>query len=313
MSSAPGKPYHLKPDQPRPKDKRAAIAQGFCKATGADLQVSITHLERAYGAARVSFDRSRGRIRLADLAQSGSAKVMLPRSAADCPEAVFLNTAGGLTSGDRLHFGLDLGLETRVTATTQTAERGYKCLNGPAHLTITAKVGTDAHLDWLPQETILFEDSHLIRDTHIALAHGASCVMSEIIVLGRRAMGENPTRARLFDRRMVTLGGRPLWADALRLDANVLAEACQPAILGGNPAFAVLAYLGAGAESAAAPLRNLAATPGVQTAVSGWDGRCIARAMAPDLWILKQWLGRAIAQLTGRPLPRVWQMQGVCR
>jgi urease accessory protein len=281
------------------------------KATGAGLQVSIPHLERAHGTARISFDRSRGRIRLADLAQSGSAKVMLPRSASDCPEAVFLNTAGGLTSGDRLQFGLDLGTDTRVTATTQTAERGYKCLNGPAHLTINATLGTGAHLDWLPQETILFENCHLIRDTHIALAHGASCVMSEIVVLGRRAMGESPTRARLFDRRMVTLGGRPLWADALRLDANVLADAGQAAILDGNFAFAVLAFLGAGAESAAAPLSNLPPTSGVQTAVSGWNGRCIARAMAPDLWILKQWLGRAIAQLTARPLPRVWQMQGV--
>jgi urease accessory protein len=275
------------------------------------LQLHNTHLERAYGTARVRFDRGGGRIRLADLAQSGSAKVMLPRSATDCPEAVFLNTAGGLTSGDRLHFGLDLGADTRVTATTQTAERGYKCLNGPAHLTITATLGAGAHLDWLPQETILFEDSNLIRDTHIALALGANCVMSEIVVLGRRAMGENPTRARLFDRRMVTLAGRPLWADALRIDANALADAGQAAVLGGNPAFAVLAYLGAGAEAAADPLRSLPPTTGVQTAVSGWNGRCIARAMAPDLWVLKQWLGRAISQLTARPLPRVWQMQGV--
>lgn len=275
------------------------------------MQVSITHLERAHGSARVRFDRSGGRMRLADLAQSGSAKVMLPRSPIDCPEAVFLNTAGGLTSGDRLLFGLDLGVDTRVTATTQTAERGYKCLSGAAHLEISATLSAGAHLDWLPQETILYEDSHLIRDTHIALGIGASCVMSEVVVLGRRAMGENPCRARLFDRRMVTLGGRPLWADALRLDANVLADADQAAVLGGNPAFAVLAYLGAGAESAADPLRDLPAMMGVQTAVSGWNGRCIARAMAADLWTLKQWLGRAIAQLTRRPLPRVWQMQGV--
>ncbi len=63
--------------------------------------------------------------------------------------------------------------------------------------------------------------------------------------------------------------------------------------------------------STAAALRDLAPTPGVEWAVSGWNGRCILRAMAPDVWPLKQTLGRAIAQLSGQSLPRVWQMQGV--
>ena len=83
-----------------------------------------------------------------------------------------------------------------------------------------------------------------------------------------------------------------------------------PAGLGGAVAFATLALCGEGAEAAAADLRNLETVAGVTFAVSGWAGRTVLRATAHDLWPLKRLLARAIARLTCRPLPRVWQMQG---
>lgn len=275
------------------------------------LQGQITVLERSKGVATASFGLRAGKTCLQDLSQSGSARILLPRTDTGCPEVVFLNTSGGLTSGDRLRFGLTLAAGSKATATTQTAERAYHAATGPAYLSVRAEVGLAGHLAWLPQETILFEDCHLQRDTHVALAQGATCLMAEIIVLGRRAMGERPQRARLTDRRMVTMGGQPLWAEALRLDDTVLAHAHRPAVLAGNAAFATIALLGQGAEDAAPCLHSLAPSEGVETAISGWNGRCLIRAMARDLWPLKQWLGRAIAQLSASPLPRVWQMQGV--
>jgi urease accessory protein len=268
-------------------------------------------MERSVGAATIRFGGLAQRPRLMDLSQRGSARVLLPRAAMDCPEAVFLNTSGGLTSGDRIDFGVDLASGLHAVATTQTAERAYAARTGPARLSFRAAVGAGARLDWLPQETILFEGCDLERKTDVALQQGASLCMTEIVVLGRRAMGEHPASARLTDRRMVTLAGKPIWADVARIDRFTLADAGLPAILDGNVAFAVLALLGQGAEAAAPPLRGLAQVPDVQAEVSGWNGRCVVRAMAPDLWPLKMWLGRAIAQLTGRALPRVWQMQGI--
>jgi urease accessory protein len=109
----------------------------------------------------------------------------------------------------------------------------------------------------------------------------------------------------------VTLQGRPLWLESLHLTPEVLTQAAGPAVLGGAIAFATLALCGAGSEAATPALRGLAAVSGVTFAVTGWNGRAILRATATDLWPLKCFLGRAIALLTGRPLPRVWQMQGV--
>jgi urease accessory protein len=272
------------------------------------IQRPFPVLERSRGAARVGFALRNGRAALADLAQEGSAKVLLPQLPGP-PEAVFLNTSGGLTSGDRLAYAVTLGAGATVTGTTQTAERAYMARSGAAQVAVTATVGPGARLFWLPQETILFEDSHLERLTTVDLSPGARLVMAESVVLGRRAMGEAPRRARLFDRRRVTLGNRPLWIEAQSLDAATLAGN-GAAVLGPNAAFAVVALCGAGAEAAVAGLRSVPVPEGVQSAVTGWNGRCLARALAVDGWPLKQWLGRVIPRLTGCPLPRSWQMQG---
>lgn len=275
------------------------------------LDGSFTTMQRSKGAAALRFERRKGRIALADLAQSGSARAMMPRTASDRPEVVFLNTSGGLTSGDHLSYGLTLGDHTALTATTQTAERAYMARDGAAHVQVRATVGAGGRLDWLPQETILFEDCNLSRETVIDLAPDATCLLCEIITLGRRAMGEVPKRARLRDARSVTVAGRPLWAETVVLDAQTLSDTAHPALLQGHAAFAVLALVGPGAETAATALRALPQTPGVSTACSGWDRRTLLRLTAPDVWPLKQALGRAIVHLTGQPLPRVWQMQGI--
>jgi urease accessory protein len=275
------------------------------------MQTDILALQRAQGRAFVAVAQRRGQVRLADLAQAGSARVMLPRIAGTQPEAVFLNTAGGLTSGDRLEFAMQVGAAAGLTGTTQTAERAYRATGGAAHMRVRAGVGPAARLDWLPQDTILFEDCALDRDTRIDLAPGAACLLVETVVLGRRAMGEAPRRARLHDRRHVTIQGRPVWAESVRLDAAALAQAATPAMLGPAVAFATLALCAAGAAEAVAALRAVPVPGGVQAAASGWNGRCVLRATAADPWPLRQFLGRCVARLTGRPLPRVWQMQGV--
>lgn len=264
---------------------------------GSDLPI----LQRSKGRAAISFGHSRGAVRLIDLHQSGSAKILLPRTAGAVPEVVFLNTSGGLTDGDRLDFNLTLNPDTRVLATTQTAERAYATRHASAHVRITATVGAGSRLDWMPQETILFASSHLTRHTTIDLAPDAGCLLSETVILGRQAMGETLTHARLTDHRMVRRAGRPVWAETLHLTPDTLATD-GPALLNGARAFAVVCLIAQGAEDAVAPLR--AALPGL--AVSGWDGKCIVRLTAPDGWPLKQHLAQILQILTGRPLPRVW-------
>ena len=255
-------------------------------------------MQRARGAASVAI----GAGGLRDLFQSGSAKAMLPRTHG-VPEVVFLNTAGGITSGDRLRYALDVGAGAEVVAATQTAERGYRAADGPGRLDVALSVGAGARLDWLPQETILFEEADLRRRTEVALAADADLLMVESVVLGRAAMGETVRRARLDDRRRVGRGG-PLHDDHLLLDAAALAD---PAALGGSLALGSLVLAAPGAADAVAPLRRLLDSQAVRAACGAWDGRLVLRLASPAAQPLRRALVSAIVALRGRPVPRVWQ------
>ena len=143
-------------------------------------------LQRSDGTAHIALQGGR----IAALRQSGSAKVMLPRTHSAAPEIVFLNTSGGLTAGDRLDYGVQLGAGMRAGATTQTAERAYRAEGGRARARVTLELGPGASLTWLPQETILFDGSALSRQTCVSLAADAWYLGVETVILGRAAMGE---------------------------------------------------------------------------------------------------------------------------
>ncbi len=265
------------------------------------LQGPVIH-QRTEGAAFASLAMHDGGVRLTGLRQRGAAKAILPR-VGDVPEVVFLNTSGGLTGGDRLSYRLELGAGVRAVATTQTAERAYLATEGQAEVTVQHGVGAGGWLDWLPQETILFQGAALARTTRVELARGAGCLLLEAVVLGRAAMGETLRAVQFSDRREVWQGGRPRLMEPLRMDAAALGSG--NAGLNGARAFASIAMVAQGAEDAVGPVR---AVLGPDAAVSGFDGKVMVRMMAADGWPLRCEIVAVLMVLRKAALPRVWQM-----
>ncbi|MFO1201483.1 MAG: urease accessory protein UreD [Tabrizicola sp.] len=262
-------------------------------------------IERSHGAARLGFRRVGAWTRLEGLRQEGSAKAFV-HDGARGPDVVFLNTSGGMTGGDRLSYALALGEGCRVTATTQTAERAYRSDAGVARVTVTHEVGAGGHLDWLPQETILFDGSALERVTTVRLGAGASCLVLEAVVLGRAAMGEVVRRVSLLDRRQVLRGDVPVLVEPLRLGDAALASGLG--VLQGAKAFASLALVAEGAEARVQAVRAVLHEPGVSAGASGFDGKLMVRLMAADGWPMRRQILRVLEVLRDGPLPRVWQM-----
>lgn len=258
-------------------------------------------MERSIGLCRVVL----GPEGLRQLAQSGSAKAILPRTAG-LPEVVFLNTSGGLTAGDSLSLSLSLGNGVAAVATTQTAERAYRAGAGPAaQIKVSLSVAAGGWMDWLPQEMILYNGAKLHRDTEIILAPGAGCLSVETLVLGRAAMGERVTHLDLRDSRTIRRDGLPIAAERLRLNDVGLART-GAAMLGNARAIATLIRIGPG--DWLAPVRAALTEPGVTGAASAVGDRLVVRLAAPDLWPLDQQLRRLLSVLRPGPLPRVWQM-----
>jgi urease accessory protein len=265
----------------------------------------IPQMQRAKGEALVTLGHRGGAAVLRRLRQDGSAKAILPVLGA-VPEVVFLNTSGGLTAGDRLRFGLTLD-GGRAVATTQTAERAYRAEGGVARMEVQLSVGAGGWLDWLPQETILFNGAALERRTVIDLAASAGCLALEAVVLGRAAMGETVSRVHFRDRREIRRAGVPLSVEPLGLSDAALRAG--PAGLGGARAFATIVMVAERLGDMLAPLRAVLDEPGVDAAASAFDGKLVVRILAADGWPLRRQIVRALAVMrAGRALPRVWQM-----
>lgn len=262
-------------------------------------------LERSHGLARLSFRQDGVRTRLERLHQSGSAKAFVHPSHKGL-DVILLNTSGGMTGGDRLSYALSLEAGCRVTAATQTAERAYRSEAGVAQVSVEHEVGPGAHLDWLPQETILFDGSALDRVTTVRLGPGASCLTLEAVVLGRAAMGEVVRRVSLTDRRQVIRGDVPVLVEPLRL-ADAMLQAGL-GVLQDARGFASLALVAEGAEARLQSVRSVLDEPGVSGGASGFDGRLTVRLMAADGWPMRRQILRVLAVLRDAPLPRVWQM-----
>lgn len=261
-------------------------------------------LQRSHGEAHLALDGGR----LVALRQSGSAKAMLPRSHGRPPEIVFLNTSGGLTGGDRLRYALTLGDGIVATATTQTAERAYRADGADASAEVALTLGAGTSLDWLPQETILFDGARLRRCTTVEMDADARLLAVETVILGRAAMGETVARLRLDDRRVIRRGGRLALVDPLRLDDGALSAAASPALLDGARALATLIFVAPGAAAALDPLRAELDEPGCRGAASAMDGRIVLRCLAPDAWPLRRQMLRLIARLGVAGVPRCWQI-----
>lgn len=256
----------------------------------------------------VALSSDQGRMRLGRLRQQGSGKCILPFGVTTAnPEIVFLNTSGGLTGGDRLSYGVDLGAGLMATATTQTAERAYRATDASACVRVSLQVGRDGWLDWLPQETILFDQSRLDRHSRIDLAEGAGCIMLETVVLGRAAMGETLRHVQLRDWREIWRNGRPVMVEPFVLNDDALNSGA--AGLGGLRAFATLVMVAPHAPDLLGPLRRILDETGVEAAASAMQGRLMLRVQAQDGWPLRRQLARALAVLRpDKALPRVWQM-----
>jgi urease accessory protein len=260
-------------------------------------------LQRVDAEAHVSAKRRGGDTVLDGLRQRGSAKIHLPRT--DGFEAVSVNTAGGLTGGDRFGLSVGAGPETRMTLATQTAERLYRSAGGEATVTNTLDIGAGARLDWLPQETIMFEGARLRRSLTVHMPEDAVLLAVEPLVLGRAAMGEAVTRGFLHDQWRIWRGETLVYADALRLGGDIASTLAAQATFGGRIACASLLYVAPDAQDRVDTVR---AALGGDGAASAWNGLLAARIIADTGAALRRTIEDVTKTLRDGPLPRVWSI-----
>ena len=268
---------------------------------------TLPKLQRASGHARVSLRLRHGKTRLERLFQEGCAKVRLPRTLpGDTAEAILINTAGGLTGGDRLATEIELAAGATATITTQACERIYRSTGGPATVSTKLRVARGARLAWLPQETILFDGGRLKRTLEADLDHHALLIAVEAVLFGRQAMGEQVLDGAFHDRWRIRRGGKLAFADDLRIDGPIAKQLSQPTITGGCCAIATVLCVGDDLTGMLEPVRQAVGDIG---GASAWDGKLLVRMCAADGLALRKTLEPVLRILLGGyALPKVWQI-----
>ncbi|OLS52208.1 urease accessory protein UreD [Rhodovulum sulfidophilum] len=263
---------------------------------------------RAIGEVRLSVRNGPRGTAIAGLRQSGAFKAVFPRvtGAGSVPplEAVLVNTAGGITGGDRFSCSLQAEAGSHLRLTTQAAERAYRAQPGETgRVANRLTVAAGARLDWLPQETILFEGCRLERSLVAELAPGARLLLVEPLVFGRALMGESLHAARFRDRIEIRREGVPLYLDALRFEGDVAAQLARPAVAEGAGALASLVLVAPDAAAHLAPLRAILPAMGGASLLA--EDVLALRLLAPDSYHLRKVLIPVLSRLT-QALPRSW-------
>lgn len=306
---------------PAAKNTRNPLPGPAAALRVAEPAAPVARLQRSVGVARIAF-KPRGRLTVLDeLHQSGCCKVRFPKPEPGAPpEAVLINTAGGLTDADHLTVEARWGSGALAAVTSQAAERVYRSRGAPARVVNRLYVAAGGTAFWLPQETILFDGGRLARCMTATLEEGGQLLACESIVFGRRAMGEAVRQGAIRESWQVRYAGRLVFADSMKLDADIESMLARPGVANGAAAVAGVVYAGPVADRLLDPVRettaNLASTaacsaigPVLNLRILGESGAAVRRDLRILLAALLRGLdcgGANVDRKSRLALPRAW-------
>lgn len=236
-----------------------------------------------------------------------------PESPEVC-HSVMLHTAGGMVGGDQLHIQLDLQAQAQVLLTTAAASKVYRAPTTPVRQTIEVNIAPQACLEWLPQETIIFNQAQYQQSLRVNLAPGGLWLAWEMTRFGRTARAEFFTAGNWRSHTEVWQDGIPLWMDRQWLPGT---PETFYGLHGLNSCPVVGSFACIGREVSSTVIQDIRALwPGLVTdiGVSRLEMGLICRYRGSDrgaaqAWFIAVWgllrvlfLGRVVC------VPRVWRV-----
>ena len=229
-------------------------------------------------------------------------RIRLPKGEGNGIDAVLVNTAGGIACGDRFSVAIEAQAGASVTVATPAAEKVYRSDGPVAELAVESDASaTEARLDWLPQETILFDRARLVRRLDVSMPEDARLTLFEAVVFGREARAEQIEDGLFEDRWRIRRSGRLVYADTLRLDGPIADLLRKPSVGKGARAFATLIHVAPDAEARLESVRDhLPSVDGCDAAASAWNGLLAVRFCAVKIEALRAAAIPFLARLSRR-------------
>lgn len=239
-------------------------------------------------------------------------KALYPEGGAVC-HAIVLHPPAGIVGGDALDIDIAVGAGAHALLTTPGAGKWYRSAGPLATQRLVCAVEAGGALEWLPQESIVFDGARAAMSGRVELAGDARYLGWEVLCLGRRAAGERFASGDIRLETRIARDGHPLWLERGALaGGGPLLE--SPAGLAGFSVCGTLLASGPGLDAGllaacrAVPGRE----PGARQAVTLLPGLLVARylghaAEAARAWFAALWQVLRPA-LIGRAalMPRIW-------
>jgi urease accessory protein len=271
------------------------------------------HLQTWRAELELGFERRGARTVLASRRQDGPLAVqkpLYPEGDGVC-HAIVLHPPGGIAGGDELEIAVRAADRAHALLTTPGAAKWYRSAGPWAAQRLDIEVGDGACVEWLPQETIVFDAALARMKTEIRLAAGASYIGWEILCLGRSGSGEHFARGICRPETTLARAGR-----LLRFERGTIAGGSplldSPAAFAGNPVCGTLLASSDGIEALLARCREAQPESGAG-AVTLLPGVLVARYLGASSEAAKRYFARLWAVLRPRVAgrdavePRIWR------
>ena len=163
----------------------------------------------------LGFERDHETTRLMQREHFGPLRVQKPLYPEDpsiC-HAILVHPPGGVVGGDELRISVRVGDHAHAFLATPGAAKWYRANGHVSRQVLELEAGEHAALEWLPQETILFNGADVVFDSTVFLKTNASYIGCDILCFGRTASGERFDHGRVRQRLRILRNGKPLWLE----------------------------------------------------------------------------------------------------
>ena len=261
----------------------------------------------------LGFERRGRRTVLADRRHDGPLvvqKSLHPEGEAVC-HAIVVHPPAGIAGGDDLAIDVRTGAGAHALLTTPGAGKWYRSSGAWARQRVAIDAQPGSCVEWLPQETILFDASRADIGLEIRLEGDARAIAWDILCLGRTGSGESYAagHARLATR--LLRDGRLLWQERGRLEPGSPAIAAAAGLGGRSVVGTMIASGAALADEALSACRAIVPREG-EAAVTRLPGLLVARYRGDESECAREYFA-AIWRLVrpavaGREaaMPRIW-------
>lgn len=141
-----------------------------------------------------------------------------------------LDTAGGMLTGDTLHYDIRVDDRARLYITNASTTKSYKMRKGDAQVRQNFSIGKYASLEYFPEEVMLFQETSMETVTQIEADPDGVFAFCEMYTSGRNHSGERFQFRSMMNRFDIIIGGKLAIWEQYRLDGRKL-KSGQPGIL----------------------------------------------------------------------------------